>query len=131
MKPIRQVQAAELMVASNAYTGSFAAALLAGSKDEMLVEPLKHGKGSEISRTERARFIAETESLLHHAREVEASYGVEALTLSVCCRYLEKVLLNPRILQYLSKQHAEKLDELRGIVNSFQKGIGAERAASA
>jgi hypothetical protein len=48
MKPIRQMQAAELMVASNAYTGAFAAALLAGSKDEMLLEVPKNGRRAEM-----------------------------------------------------------------------------------
>jgi hypothetical protein len=123
MKPIRQIQAAELMVASDAYTGAFAAALLAGSKDEMLLEVPKNGRRAEMLPTERARFIAETESLLQHAREVEASYGTEALTLSVCCRYLEKLLESAKVSQYLTKKHPEILDELRGLVKSFRDGL--------
>lgn len=123
MKPIRQVQAAELMVASNAYTGAFAAALLAGSKDEMLVEVPKNGRRAEMSPTDRAKFITETESLLRHAKEVEASYGAEALTLSVCCRYLDKLFENNRVSHYLTKQHSEILNELRGLVKSFRSGL--------
>ena len=111
------------MVASNAYTRAFAAALLAGSKDEMLLEVPKTGRRAEMLPTERARFIAETESLLQHAKEVESSYGAEALTLSVCCRYLDKLFENARVSQYLTKQHSEILNELRGLVKSFRSGL--------
>ena len=52
MKPVRQIEAAELMVASNMYSGRFVSALLAGSRDEMLVEPEKRPTKS-LSQTKK------------------------------------------------------------------------------
>jgi hypothetical protein len=88
MRPVRQVQTAQLMVASHTYTGRFAAALLAGTGRDMLLEGVKSRPAKTLPQEQRARLIAETEALLQNRRAVEESYGAEVLTLSVYCRYV-------------------------------------------
>ena len=118
MKPVRQIAAARLMVASNAYSQKFALALLAGTSDEMLVAPRQDTVRS-LSPEQRARLVAETDSLLNNIKGVEVSYGEEALTLSVCCRYLDKLLGNKAILKYLNDRHVDILGELKSLMAKF------------
>jgi ParB-like chromosome segregation protein Spo0J len=119
MKPVRQIAVARLMVASNAYSQKFALALLAGTSDEMLVSPRQETVRS-LSAEQRARLVAETDSLLNNIKGVEVSYGEEALTLSVCCRYLDKLLRNKAILKYLNERHVEILGELKSLMTNFR-----------
>jgi hypothetical protein len=56
MKPVRQVEAAQLMVASNMFSGRFAAALLAGTRDELLVSPSGIALNNQYVRLKRPRW---------------------------------------------------------------------------
>ena len=127
MKPVRQIAAARLMVASNRYSHNFALALLAGTSDEMLVDPKQSTKSKGLSTEQRTRLVTETDSLLDNIRGVEASYGQEALTLSVCCRYLDRLLTNKAVLKYLEVRHPDVLGELQSLAATFH----LESAASA
>ena len=121
MKPVRQVGAAQLMVSSNMYSDKFAQALLAGTSEQMLVSPHKSYKEKALSSDQRARLIAETDSLLGNVKSAEATYGEEALTLSVCCRYVEKLFKNTNVVQYLADNHRGVSAELQSIVQLFQQ----------
>lgn len=112
MKPVRQVEAAQLMVASKVYSGRFALALLAGTKDEMLLQPAKDRSKKSLSIEARTRLEQETENLLKDLRIVEASYGTDVLTLTVSCRYVEKLLATGRVRTELESRHPEILQEL-------------------
>lgn len=127
MKPVRQLAAAQLMIASNRYSQKFSLALLAGTSDEMLVNPQARAKHRSLSVEQRARLIGETDNLLENVKAVESSYGGEALTLSVCCRYISRLLSNGSISKFLLTRHADVLGELQSLVSSFH----AESANSA
>ncbi len=118
MKPVRQIEAAELMRASNMYSARFAKALVAGTRDDMLVEPQKDRLTTSVSSAQKMRLEHETDSLLQNLKAVEQSYGTEVLTLSVSCRYLNTLLTNTRIRKHLAKQHSEILGELKSVVAS-------------
>ena len=119
LKPVRQVEAAELMVSSNLYSHRFAEALLAGTRDEMLVVPEKVRTAKMFSADQKARIISEADNLLRNARIVEESYGAEALTLSVCCRYITKLLGNVSVFRYIAKSHPDISEELQNLTASF------------
>lgn len=55
----------------------------------------------------------ETEQLVQDLKAIEDSYGRDVLTLTVCCGYLRKMLANPRVERYLSRNHQDMLDALR------------------
>ena len=97
MKAVRQVEAAELMVSSNLYSHRFVGALLAGTRDEMLVAQERVTGSRTIASDQTARIASETENLLQNSKIAEETYGAEALTLSVCCRYIKKLLDNPNV----------------------------------
>ncbi|MDP8988943.1 MAG: ParB N-terminal domain-containing protein [Acidobacteriota bacterium] len=121
MKPVRQLAAAQLMIASNRYSQKFSLALLAGTSDEMLVNPDARAKHKSLSAEQRARLVVETDNLLENVKAVESSYGAEALTLSVCCRYVNRLLSNVRVSTLLRTRHADVLEELQSLVSSFHE----------
>jgi len=47
---------------------------------------------------------------------IEESYGTDVLTLSVSCRYVQKLLGNATVRAHIALRHAEVLQELELIV---------------
>jgi hypothetical protein len=112
MKPIRQIEAAEHMVAGGTYTVPFAKALLAVTKPEMLEEP-PSAKLQATSEAARAMLEEQNEFLLRDLKSVEESYGTDALTLTVSRGYLERLMRNPKIERYMERYHLDILQTLR------------------
>jgi hypothetical protein len=131
MKPVRQLAAAQLMVASNKYSQKFSYALLAGTSSEMLVNPPTSSTGRTLSTEQRARLITETDNLLANVKAVEASYGEEALTLSVCSRYVDRLLTNEKVFALLRLRHPDVADELRSLVSVFHQESESSAKAGA
>jgi hypothetical protein len=119
------------MVASNMYSQKFATALLAGTSDEMLVLPQTSSKRRSLSAEQRARLIVETDGLLENVKAVEKSYGEEALTLSVCCRYIERLLNNKALSKFLGARHSAVLGELQSLVTLFHQESASAASAGA
>ncbi len=119
MKPVRQVEATQLMVASNMYSGRFAAAaLLAGTRDELLVSPERDRPKQSLSAAQKAQMECETDALLQDVKVIEESYGTDVLTLNVSCRYVQKLLGNATVRAHIAQRHAEVLRELELIVGA-------------
>ena len=116
MKPLRQIEAAEHMVASNTYSTQFAKALLAVTKPDMLNAP-------DSKRTQNAQALAsqsllekENESILSDLKNVEDSYGNDILSLKIASSYLERIFSNSRIEKYLSRNHADAFRALQSLL---------------
>ena len=109
MKPIRQIEAAEHMVAGGTYTVRFAKALLAVTKPEMLEGPAASKKLQATSIAARSMLEEENEFLLRDLKSVEESYGTDILTLTVACGYLDRLLTNAKIERYLARHHIDIL----------------------
>ncbi len=115
MKPIRQIEAAEHMVAGGTYTVPFAKALLAVTKSDMLEEP-PSAKLQATSEAARAMLEQQNEFLLRDLKSVEESYGTDSLTLTVSCGYLERLLDNSKIERYMERHHLEILQTLQKLL---------------
>ena len=113
MKPLRQIEVSEHMIANSAFSLTFMQALLFGTKPEMLlVKPrLRDEKSSGEAAT--ARFSEESDSLLKDLRGLEDSFGKDALTLTICQGYIERLLKNTRVLRYLERRHDRSLGALQ------------------
>ncbi len=119
MKPVRQIEAAEHMVAGGTYTIPFAKALLAVTKPEMLeghAAPSK--KLQATSMAARSMLEEENDYLLRDLKSVEESYGTDVLTLTVTCGYLDRLLKNPKIERYLARNHVEILQTLKKLLTN-------------
>jgi len=117
MKPIRQIEAAEHMVAGGTFTVPFAKALLAVTKPKMLEEQAAVDKKLQAtSIAARSMLEEQNEFLLRDLKSVEESYGTDVLTLTVACGYLDRLLTNPKIERYMARNHADILQALQKLL---------------
>jgi hypothetical protein len=116
MKPVRQVEAAEHMIAGQSFSTLFAKALLSVTKPDFLVKPMSRPKLTATSTATQEMLGRETEQLIQDLKAIENSYGTDVLTLTVCSGYLKRMLANSRIERHLSRNHADLLDALKSAV---------------
>jgi hypothetical protein len=112
MKPLRQVEVAEHMIANSAFSLTFVQALLYGTKPELLVDKPKPRDKKAATDAASNRFAQESDSLLRDLKGLEASFGQDALTLTVCQRYVEQLVKNAKVARYLERRHSESLGAL-------------------
>jgi len=115
MKPIRQLEVAELMVSANNYTVSYARALLATSKPSDLHRPDELKKATGLSAEQMARLEREMASVSADYKELEISYGDDVLVLVVAAGYLERLVSRPDVERFLQTRYPEFLENFRTI----------------
>ena len=119
MRPERQVEAVELMIAANAITVSYAEALLNATPPEQLAE---HSRPPKIKPTvgpeQMAKMEREMEKVQGQCRQVEQTYGADLLHLVVAKGYLTKLLGNEAVRRYLTLQQPEILEQFQGLVDT-------------
>jgi hypothetical protein len=116
MRPMRQVEAAELMVTVATYSASYARALLAATKQSDLVKADQPKRVSGLSAEQMVRMEREMEALQRDLKGVEGRYGDDMLHLVIAAAYLAKLLGNRSIKRYLEQHHPEIVDEFTAIV---------------
>src|SRR5450631_1240754 len=84
MKPVRQVEAAEHMIAGSTYSTLFAKSLLALTKPEFLAQSTRRPKVAATSLAAQEMLGKETEQLVQDLKAIEDSYGRDVLTITVC-----------------------------------------------
>ncbi|SOC21201.1 ParB-like nuclease family protein [Rhodobacter sp. JA431] len=116
MKPLRQIQAAELMIAANNYTVAYSEAILAATDPKDLVDPAVNKAPPGVTREQAERMKDEMASLQKNIKLLEGTLGPDHLRLVVAGRYVERLLTNERINRYLEKNHGDILGEFGRIV---------------
>jgi RepB plasmid partitioning protein/ParB-like nuclease domain len=120
MRPIRQIEAAEHMIASGTFSVLFAKALLEVTRPELLLELPSSRSIDAGSAGARALLEQENDSLLKDLKNIEASYGTDILTLSIVLGYIERLLGNVRIERHLMKYHSDILLSLRALLSEVK-----------
>ena len=115
MLPTRQVEAAELMIGQNNFSGQFARALLGATPDKLLVKSQKRAANAGSSADQLARMEHELARLQIQVKSVEDTYGVDNLHLTVARGYVRSLLSNPRIVRWIDQHRPEYLGELQAI----------------
>ncbi|RUS66700.1 hypothetical protein CUZ56_01490 [Saezia sanguinis] len=115
MKPLRQIEAAELMAGNKNYSVMFANALLAATPTNQLVESRKKSPESHISSDSITRMERELAALQMQIKVVEEDYGPDVLHLTVIKGYLTKLLANAAVVGWLAKNRPEYLKEFQHI----------------
>jgi len=115
MKPLRQIEAADLMVGQKNYSSPFVRAILAATPPDQLVAPPGKPKDADISREQIARLERELEAAQRRTRYVEETYGEDNLQLTIAKTYLAKLLRKPRIASWLRNNRPEYLAEFQEI----------------
>lgn len=116
MKPQRQIECADLMCSMNNFSIHYAAALLAATPADQLVEPEqpKRFKGlpaGEVSRMEQEMSLVQSRFKL-----IEQSYSNDVLNMVLARGYLGKLLANKAVASYLQRRQPDLLEEFRNIV---------------
>jgi len=118
MKPIRQLEVAELLVATNNFSVPYMKALLASTPAEMLVDPDKHKVIEGLTPEQIAKMEKEMDALHRDLKLIEASHGNEALNLVLARGYLTKLFSNARVVRYLTQHYNDIFHELQVIVEA-------------
>jgi ParB-like chromosome segregation protein Spo0J len=116
MKPMRQIEAVELMSAMNNFTARYAHALLAATRREDLAQPDRPKNIRGLTAEQMARMEREMDGLQREFKAVLASYGDTVLNLVVASGYVSSLIGNPRVSRYLERHHPEILTEFEAIV---------------
>lgn len=116
MKPMRQIEAAELMTTAGNYTASYGNALLAATRQADLVKSDAPKKVGGMTPEQMARMEREMEKLQRDLKSVESRYGEDVLQLVIASAYLSKLVANAEIKRYLGQHHPEILSEFRAII---------------
>ena len=107
MKPVRQVDAVEMMIEMNNFTIPYAKALVASTPPEQLVDATGPRAPKGVSAEHIARMEREMASLQRSIKRIEATFGPSHLKLVLGVRYVKSLLDNPAIDRYLEKHHPE------------------------
>ncbi|KEZ21330.1 RepB plasmid partition [Sphingobium yanoikuyae] len=114
MLPARQIEAAELMIGQNNFTGQFARALLGATPDKLLAKCRKKADTAN-SADQLAKMERELARLQIQVKSVEDTYGVDNLHLTVARGYVRALLNNARIVRWVDQHRPEYLTELQAI----------------
>lgn len=117
MKPLRQLEAAELLVNANNYSVAYASAILAGTPQTQLAEGAKPKRIKGITPEAMARMESELARLQESITSIQETYGQDHLHLTVVKGYLAKLLGNARVVRYLMQHRPEFLTEFQAIAD--------------
>ncbi|KWA42443.1 chromosome partitioning protein [Burkholderia multivorans] len=112
MKPYRQIEAAEMMVAANKFTAAYAEMILVATRTEALMDLVKPKRKDEISPEDLAKMESEMERLRQDCQAVEDEIGDTMLSLVVAKSFMARLLRNGNIQAHLRRHHGDLLASL-------------------
>jgi hypothetical protein len=118
MKPIRQIEVAELLVATGNFSVPYTKALFAATQPEMLVDPDKHKTVKSLSPEQIAKMEKEMDVLQRDLKLIEDSHGNQVLNLVLARGYVTTLFGNARVTRYLDQHFPEISKELQAITQS-------------
>lgn len=118
MLPMRQIEAAQLMVAMNKYSITYAKSLVGATPQALLVDAAKPKNIEGLTDGQLALMEQESANLDREFRLMEQSYGTDHLDLVVATGYLQRLIENARVVRYLAQNFPELLAEFQKISDS-------------
>lgn len=128
MKPLRQIEAAELMIGNRNLSVLLAKALLAATPSDQLVFTRKPLPDQPISPESIARLERELAALQMQIKTIEDDYGPDVLHLTVIKGYLTKLLANASVVRWLARHQPEYLKEFQSIAELTELPWGNDEA---
>ena len=116
MRPVRQIEVAELMGTMNRYTEGYVRALLAATPRAKIITEAKPKATKGLTEDQKVLLERESSQLDREVKLARLACGADHLLLVVVRRYLARLLENPRIVRFLTQQRPEFLTEFRRIV---------------
>lgn len=100
MKPVRQLEAVNLMIDLNNYCAKFARSIWQASSDKQLITPIKRTVAQDMEKL--GRLENEINSLQGQYQLIEDNYGIQVLNLMLAIGYIKSLFQNERVKNYLS-----------------------------
>ncbi len=121
MKPLRQIEAAEMMISASRLNVPYAKMILAASRPDMLIE-VKKPRQLDATPEDIARMERQMEKLYQDYKAVEDTLGETLLVLVVAKGFVARLLRNNVISGYLKRYH----QDLTGELATVMEAIGAD-----
>lgn len=118
MKPARQVEAVELMVASGTVSVAHADALLKATPPEQRCDARSHARAKEPPMEQIVKLEKEMSQVHTQYRDAENHYGSDLLNLVLAKGYLAKLLGNEAVKTFVGNQAPEILEHFEMVVNT-------------
>jgi hypothetical protein len=118
VKPMRQIEMAELMCASHNFSASYAKCLVATTPEEQLVDGDRPKEYAGLSSDEIARMEHEMATLGKEFKLIEESHGRNVLNTVIVGGYLRKLLDNARVIRFLGQHYPEIATELQKVAEA-------------
>jgi ParB-like chromosome segregation protein Spo0J len=115
LRPERQIEAAQLMIAMNRYTIGYARSLVAATPEDQLVKAKKSKTLKGLTAEQIALMEQESAKLQKHFKLIEKDYGADHLDLVLATGYVTRLLGNARVVGYLAQCHPEILAEFQKV----------------
>lgn len=112
LKPLRQVEAAELMIAMNRFSLGYVRSLVAATPaDQLLGDKRRTVRGLTAEQIERME--VESARLQREFRMIERDYGADHLDLVLTTGWVARLLENARVVGHLARSHPDILAEFQ------------------
>lgn len=118
VKPIRQIEMAELMRSASNYSVVYAKCLFAATPAEQLIETDQPKEVNGLTPVDMARMEHEMENVVRDFKLIEESHGENVLNLVIVVGYVKRLLDNARVVRYLSQTCPEILAEFQKIAET-------------
>jgi len=118
VKPLRQIEMAEVMVAAGTYSATYARALVMTTAKEQLVDPESPKKIPGVKPEDLARIEHEMRVQEKDFRMLDETYNEHVMALTIARGYFRALLENGRIVRFLAQNFSEFLTEFQRIVES-------------
>lgn len=115
MTPLRQAEAARLMVAVGCYSAPYAKALMGGTYRSSVNGPRSCAK-IPMGRRKRKAANQEITEIADQLNLLDGLSGADLLTLLVSCRYADRLLANARVKRYLENKWPAVCGDLSELV---------------
>lgn len=116
LKPIRQIEVAQLMIVAGRISTRYVKSLVAATPPDQLTD-LKRRNSRAMSKEQVALIQRESANLEREFRVVEQSYGANQLDLILTIGFVATLLANARVIGYLARYHPEILAEFQKLVD--------------
>jgi|TARA_B100000315_G_scaffold110470_2_gene101303 ParB-like chromosome segregation protein Spo0J len=119
VKPLRQVEMAQVMIDASNFSVSYARALLITTPRDQLVAPESKPPIKGITEDERLRMEQEMDNLQRSVKSVQEEYGTNVVRLVVANGYVTRLLRNDHVSKYLQRHHQELHTQLQEISDAL------------
>ena len=116
VKPLRQIEIAELLVSANNYSLGYVEALILGTPSDQRMNPAEPKKKTGLSAEELAGMEREMESLEKDFKAVKANFTENMMCLTCARGYIKKLLNNAKVVRFLNANFSDIISGFEGIV---------------